>query len=126
MPIPASALIDSLHNDANVTPFRVDDHAAPQIKPDMRFIVDIRRAVSEQEIAYDQFIARNYVAQRPKPITVLSIVPNASLMHEPGKKARAVMCHEIGESCFILTFAKGDRACELDVHYLDLGVRKID
>ena len=100
----------------------MSDFAFPE---KMRFIAGIRRAVSEQEITGDQFIARDHVTQRPKSIAVLSIVPNARLTHEPGKKARAVMCHEVGESSFILTFAKRDRARELVVQYLDLGVRKI-
>ena len=65
MPVTAAALIDAFHHDANVTALRVDDHAAPQIKPHMRFIVDVRGTVSKQEIAGDQFIARDDVAQRP-------------------------------------------------------------
>ena len=39
MPITAASLIDSLHHNANVAPFRMDDHAAAQIESDMRFIV---------------------------------------------------------------------------------------
>ncbi len=122
MPIPASALIDSLHNDTYVTPFRVDHHATAQIKPHMRFIVDICCTVSEQEIADDQLIACGHIAQCPKSIAILSIISNASLTHEPGKKARAVMCHEVGESSVILTFAKRDRARELLIHRLNLCV----
>ena len=87
MPIPASALNDSLHNDANITAFRVDDHAAAQIKSDMRFIVGIRCVVSEQEITGDQLIARDCVAQRPKPVTIFTIIPNTNLAQEPGEEA---------------------------------------
>ena len=100
----------------------MDDHATAQIKPHVRFIVYIRGTVSEQEVAGDQFIARNNAARRPKSIAVLSIVPNPRLAHESEKEARAVMCHEVGESCLLLAIAERDRASVLLIHRLNLCV----
>jgi len=122
MPVTASALVNAFRNDTYVTPFRVDHHASAQIKPHMRFIVYIRGTVSEQEVAGDQFIARNNAARRPKSIAVLSIVPNPRLAHESEKEARAVMCHEVGESCLLLAIAERDRASVLLIHRLNLCV----
>ena len=83
VPVTAAALIDSLHNDANIATFRMDDHSASQIEPHVRFILGVRGAVAEQEITRNQLVSRDHVAQRPKSIAILTIVPNAGLTHEP-------------------------------------------
>ena len=54
MPITAASLVDSLHHNANVTAFCVNNHTAAEIEPNVRFIVSIRGAVAEQEVASDQ------------------------------------------------------------------------
>ena len=125
MPIAAAAMIDPFHYNANIAAFCMDDHAAAEIKANMRFVVSVRGAVSEQKVTSDQLVSRNGVTQCPESIAILTIVPNARLTHEPGKKTRTIMRHEVGESSFVLALAEGDRARELLIHCSDLRVGKI-
>ena len=88
----------------------------------MRFIVDIRRAVAEQEVASDQLVSRDRLTYRPKPIAILTIFPDARFAHKPGKETRAVMRHEVGEPRLLLAIAERNRARELLIHRLNLCV----